>query len=145
VSDPPSAPEQPLRGDPALERLVRAIVEAAPDRASRTVRGVAYRVDEVTWPVRAAASGRGEFASPHPALTLVRGDAVLADPRENYFDGKVVYVVQDERVGRWWRFRIGSPADRGWDLHLAAADELAAFAEEQEEVRAAFGAQGDEV
>jgi hypothetical protein len=37
------------------------------------------------------------------------------------------------------RFRIGSPGERGWDLHLATEAERQAFAGESAAVSEAFG------
>lgn len=111
----------------AAERLARAIVERAGDGARADVEGVGYSVREVTWPVRPEAGG-GSFACPHPTLTLLRNDAVLLDVRTDYWDGSAWARIDGERLGRWSRFRMGSPGDRGYDLRLADEGERRAFA-----------------
>ena len=45
-------------------------------------------------------------------------------------------------MGRWSRFRMGSPGERGYDLHLATEEELGAFAREAPEVLGALGLEG---
>ncbi len=136
-------PEQAVRGgsggsdDPT--ELARTVVEAAGDRVRHEVGGVAYVVEEVTWPVSANEDGSSAFACPHTAFTLVREGAALLDVRRDYWDGNAWYRVVGDRLGRWMRFRIGSPGERGWDLHLATEEDLAAFAGEARAVAEAFG------
>jgi len=119
--------------------LARSIVEAIGTRTRREVDGVSYVVEEVTWPVSANEDGSSAFACPHTAYTLVRDRAALLDPRHAYSDGNRSYRVVGDRLGGWMRFRIGSPGDRGYDLHLATDEELASFAAEFGTVAAAFG------
>lgn len=126
---------------PAAARA-RGIVERLGDPKQAQVAGATYRVTEVTWPVSAAEDGSGAFASPHAALALIRDDAVLADVRADYWDGSTWYRVVGDRLGRWMRFRIGSPGDRGWDLHLATEEEQATFARDAVAVAEAFGLSG---
>ena len=138
-----SEPEQALEGasggsDP-LSEFARAIVAAAGDRVRHEVGGVAYVVEEVTWPVSANEDGSSAFACPHTAFTLVREGAVLLDVRRDYWDGNASYRVVGDKLGRWMRFRIGSPGERGWDLHLATEAERKAFAGESAAVFEAFG------
>lgn len=121
----------------AAESLARAIVEGAGDGARTDVEGVGYSVREVTWPVRPEAGG-GPFACPHPTLTLLRNDAVLLDVRTDYWDGSAWARIDGERLGRWSRFRMGSPGDRGYDLHLAGEAERRAFALEAPALAAAL-------
>jgi hypothetical protein len=125
-----------------LTELARTIVSSTGRRLRRDVSGVEYTVEEVTWPVSAHPDGSSPFACPHTALTLVRGDAVLFDVRHDYDDGSSSYGTVGDRLGRWMRFRIGSPGDRGWDLHLATDDEVEAFRREAAEVAAAFEVPG---
>lgn len=122
---------------PAAESLAGSIVEAAGDDARIQVQGTTYQVRQVTWPV--APDGGAAFACPHIALTLLRGDAVLRDVRADYFDGHTLYRTVDRKIGRWSRFRMGSPGDRGYDLHLADDVELAWFADEAPAVVKGFG------
>jgi hypothetical protein len=135
-------PEQALQGTPggpdSLAELVRAVVATAGDRVRHEVGGVAYVVEEVTWPVSANEDGSSAFACPHTAFTLVREGAVLLDVRRDYWDGNAWYRVVGDRLGRWMRFRIGSPGERGWDLHLATEAERQAFAGESAAVIEAF-------
>jgi len=121
-----------------LTALAQAVVESVADRARRSVGDVEYAVEEVTWPVSGNDDGSSAFACPHTAFTLLREGAVLLDVRHDYNDGRSSYRVVGDRIGKWMRFRIGSPGDRGWDLHLATGDELAAFAAEASDVAAAF-------
>jgi hypothetical protein len=128
----------PVEPDPVQES-VRRIVGSVGDPARRDVGGVEYRVEEVTWPVSPNADGSGSFACPHTALTLLREDAVMLDVRQDYWDGNRTYSVVGDRLGRWMRFRIGSPGARGWDLRLARDDDRAAFDREASAVARAFG------
>ncbi len=137
--EPERAVPGPSGGSGDLTKLARAVVAAAGDRVRHEVGGVAYVVEEVTWPVSASEDGTSAFACPHTAFTLVREGAVLLDVRRDYWDGNAWYRVVGDRLGRWMRFRIGSPGDRGWDLRLATAGELAAFAGEATAVARAFG------
>lgn len=127
----------PARLAEAVGRLARAIVERAGDGAKADVEGVGYSVREVTWPVRPEGGG-GSFACPHPTLTLLRNDAVLLDVRTDYWDGSAWARIDGERLGRWSRFRMGSPGDRGYDLHLADEAEQRAFALEAPGLAAAL-------
>jgi len=124
---------------PDLPGLAQAAVDAAGGRARREIGEVEYTIEEVTWPVSRNEDGSSAFACPHMVFALLRGDAVLLDPRRDYWDGDAWYRVVGDRLGRWMRFRIGSPGDRGWDLHLATDEELAAFAAEAGAVAEAFG------
>jgi hypothetical protein len=107
-----------------------ALVERAGDGARAEMGGVTYSIREVTWPVEPEGGRGGAFACPHPTLALLRDDAVIGDVRTDYWDGSAWYRVAGEKLGRWSRFRMGSPGERGYDLHLATDDELAAFASE---------------
>jgi hypothetical protein len=132
-----ASPDDP-RSRPAAEALAAAVVRSAGDGARAQVRGARYEVREVTWPVEPEGGGPA-FACPHIALTLLRNDAALLDVRNDYFDGRTTYRTVGERIGRWSRFRMGSPGDRGYDLHPAQASEVRAFAEEAPELVAALG------
>ncbi|TMK83648.1 MAG: hypothetical protein E6G44_11440 [Actinobacteria bacterium] len=116
-----------------------AVAERAGDGVRRSVSGAAYRVEEVTWPVSPFEDGSSSYPHPQPVSALIRGDAVLADIRSDYWDGRARHSVVGAKLGRWRRFRIGSPGESGYDLHLATDEELRAFAREAEEVLAAFG------
>jgi hypothetical protein len=107
-----------------------ALVERAGDGARAEMGGVTYSVREVTWPVEPEGGGGGAFACPHPTLALLRDDAVIGEVRTDYWDGSAWYRVVGEKLGRWSRFRMGSPGERGYDLHLASNEDLAAFAGE---------------
>ena len=126
-------------GKDELTALARAVAEAAGGRARRRVGSVDYSVEEITWPVSRGSDGSSPFACPHTAFVLIRENAVIDDVRHEYGDGFATYGVVGDRLGRWMRFRIGSPGERGWDLHLATEEELAAFAAEAPDVAAAFG------
>jgi hypothetical protein len=123
---------------PAAEALARAIVEAAGDGSKAEIAGTSYAVREVTWPVKPE-DGGSSFPCPHPTLTLLRDDAVLLDIRADYWDGNTNYRVVGDKIGKWSRFRMGSPGDRGYDLHLADDREVVAFAGEAAELLGALG------
>jgi hypothetical protein len=116
-----------------------ALVERAGDGARAEMGGVTYAVREVTWPVEPEGGSGGVFACPHPTLALLRDDAVIGDIRSDYWDGSAWYRMGGERLGRWSRFRMGNPGDRGYDLHLATEEELSAFAREANQLAANFG------
>lgn len=128
----------------AIEVLARAVVKSAKDGTRREVGGGSYRLEEVTWPVSPVDDEVNAFACPLQKVSLLRGDAVLVDVRSDYWDGRAGYPIVGEKIGRWRRFRVGSPGDRGWDLHLATVEELRAFAAEAETVLRAFGILGAE-
>lgn len=107
--------------------------------ARRSIGEVNYGVEEVTWPVSRFDDGSQAFHSPRPKPALLRGDALIADVREDYWDGWATYRPVGEKVGRWRRFRMGSPGDRGYDLHLATDEELTMFASEAAAVLDSFG------
>jgi hypothetical protein len=112
---------------------------SVPDGARKEMNGVGYAVEQVTWPVSRFEDGAEAFHSPRPKPALTRGDALLADVREDYWDGWATYRPVGAKVGRWRRFRMGSPGDRGYDLHLATDEEIEAFAREAVSVLEAFG------
>jgi hypothetical protein len=130
------APGPELRS--AAEGLARAIVDRVGRRRAVGVGDATYTVEEVTWPVSKEPDGAGAFPNPIETLGLSRDDASLIDVRSEYFDGNATYPVVGEKMGRWRRFRIGSPGERGYDLHLALDDEIEAFAREASDVVAAF-------
>ena len=119
-----------------------AIAGAAGDGARATIDGTAYRVEEVTWPVSQHEDGHSAYPCPLPIPALVRGDTLLADVRENYTDGNTWYYPVAAKIGRWRRFRTGSPGERGYDLHLAGEDELRAFTTEVDRLLDALGLGG---
>ena len=123
----------------AAEIVAVALAERAGVGPRRAVGGASYRVEEVTWPVSPFEDGSSSYPHPQPVAALTRGDAVLADIRSDYWDGRARHSVVGAKLGRWRRFRIGSPGESGYDLHLATDEELRAFAREAEEVLAAFG------
>jgi hypothetical protein len=142
--DPAKTLEELEQADPAsLKDTARefAILVAGMARAGTRaeVNGVGYAVEEVTWPVSRFDDGREAFHSPRPKSALTRGDALLADVREDYWDGWATYRPIGVKVGRWRRFRMGSPGDRGYDLHIATDEEIEAFAREAGSVLEAFG------
>jgi hypothetical protein len=116
-----------------------AVAEAAGDGARSSVGGASYRVEEVTWAVSQFEDGRSAYPCPLPKPALIRGDALMADVRVDYWDGSTWYYPVEERIGRWRRFRMGSPGDRGYDLHLATDEELRAFAVETSRLADALG------
>jgi 1H-pyrrole-2-carbonyl-[peptidyl-carrier protein] chlorinase len=126
----------------AAEEAASAIVEQAGEGARAVVAGARYEVREITWPVEPSSGVGGAFACPHPTLTLLRDDAVLLDVRTDYWDGSTSYTVAGEKMGRWSRFRMGSPGERGYDLHLATAEELAAFARDVSDLVRELGVSG---
>ena len=120
------------------EELARAIVDRVGRRKEVTAGDATYTVEEVTWPVSKEPDGSGAFPNPIETFGLSRDDSSLIDVRTEYFDGNATYSVVGEKMGRWRRFRIGSPGERGYDLHLASDAEVAAFAREAPAVVAAF-------
>jgi hypothetical protein len=126
----------------AAEAVARKVVESVKDGTRREVAGSTYRVEEVTWPVSRNEDRSDAFACPRPVPSLVRGDAVLLDVRSDYWDGHANYEIVETKLGRWRRFRVGSPGERGYDLHLPTDDELRAFAAEAAAVVSAFGVLG---
>jgi hypothetical protein len=126
----------------AAGTAARAVVDAVKDGTRRQVGGTTYRVVEITWPVSRFPDGSSAYACPRQVVSLTRDDAVLLDVRSDYWDGQTTYPAVGEKVGRWRRFRMGAPGERGWDLHLATEEDLIAFAAEAEEMLNAFGIPG---
>jgi hypothetical protein len=126
----------------AVETVARTVISSVKDGTRREVNGVTYRVEEVTWPVSQFDDGSRAFACPLQVVSLTRGDAVLLDVRSEYSDGRTTYPSVGTRVGRWRRFRMGSPGEEGFDLHLATDEELMAVAEDAGQLLAAFGILG---
>jgi hypothetical protein len=122
----------------ATDAVVEAIVQRFGERRRTEVGAVVYSIEEVTWPVSQNADGSSAFPDPTPVPTLIRNDVVLADVRERYWDGKYHYQIVGDRIGRWRRFRMGSPGDRGYDLRLANDEDRRAFAAETQAVMEAF-------
>jgi hypothetical protein len=123
----------------ATEAAVEAIVQRFGDRRRTEVDDCAYSIEEVTWPVSLNADGSSSFPHPLPVATLIRNETVLLDVRTRYWDGKFDYDVVGDRIGRWRRFRIGSPGERGYDLRLPTDQDRRAFAGEATAVIQAFG------
>lgn len=134
-------PDDSLRE--AAGAVASAVIASAKDGTHKQVGEAPYRIEEVTWPVSQFDDGASAFACPRQVVSLTRGDAVLLDVRSDYWDGSTNYPPVAEKVGRWRRFRMGSPGERGWDLHLATPEELLAFAAEAEAVLGAFGVGAD--
>jgi hypothetical protein len=130
-----SSPELKDTTDAAVE----AIVSRFGERRRTEVGAGVYSIEEVTWPVSQAADGSSAFPDPIPVPTLIRGDVVLKDVRSPYWDGKYDYGIVGDRIGRWRRFRMGSPGDRGYDLRLATDEDRLAFAEEARALMEALG------
>jgi hypothetical protein len=126
------------------DAVVEAIVDRFGERRRTTVGAGVYSIEEVTWPVSQNADGSSAFPDPIPVLMLIRNDVVLRDMRSSYWDGKFDYDIVGDRLGRWRRFRIGSPGDRGYDLRLATDQDRRAFAEEAQGLMEAFGGRGEE-
>jgi hypothetical protein len=117
-----------------VEGAVEAIVERFGERRRTKVGAGVYSIEEVTWPVSRNADGSSAFPDPTPVPTLIRNDVVLKDVRARYWDGMYDYEIVGERIGRWRRFRMGSPGDRGYDLRLANDEDRRAFAAEAQAV-----------
>jgi hypothetical protein len=126
----------------AGEAVGREVVASVKDGTRHEVAGSSYRVEEVTWPVSRHGDQSNAYACPRPVVSLVRGDAVLLDVRSDYWDGHATYEVVGAKLGRWRRFRIGSPGEAGYDLHLPTDEEFKAFAAEAADVVATFGVLG---
>ena len=123
----------------AAAAVASCMAESVEDGTRRDVGGVPYAVEEVTWPVSRFDDGSQAFHSPRPKPALIRDGALLADVREDYWDGWATYRPVAARVGRWRWFRISSPGDRGYDLHMASDEEVMAFAREACAMMEAFG------
>lgn len=122
----------------AVDGAVEAIVQRFGERRRTEVGAGVYSIEEVTWPVGRDADGSSAFPDPTPVPTLIRNDVVLADVRERYWDGMYHYEIVGDRIGRWRRFRVGSPGDRGYDLRLANDEDRRAFAAEAQVLMEAF-------
>lgn len=122
----------------ATDAAVGAMVERFGERRRTEVGAGVYSIEEVTWPVGRNADGSSAFPDPTPVPTLIRNDVVLADVRERYWDGMYHYEIVGDRIGRWRRFRVGSPGDRGYDLRLANDEDRRAFAAEAQVLMEAF-------
>lgn len=123
----------------ATEVAVEAIVQRFGDHRRTEVEGSVYSIEEVTWPVSQKADGTSSFPHPLPVSTLIRNEVVLLDVRKRYWDGTIDYDVVGDLIGRWRRFRIGSPGERGYDLRLPTDQDRRAFAGEAPAVIQAFG------
>jgi hypothetical protein len=128
----------------AVEAVGRAVAASVKDGTRHEVAGSSYRVEEVTWPVSRYEDQSNAYACPRPVIALVRGDAVLLDVRADYWDGHATYGIVGTKMGRWRRFRMGSPGERGYDLHLPTGEEIRSFAVEAADVMSAFGVLGAE-
>ena len=126
-----------LRG--SIEELATRIAASVKDGTRREVNGVVYKVEDVTWPVSRIEDGSEAFHCPRPQPALLRQDALFVDVRGDYWDGWATYRPSGERFGRWRWFRMSSPGERGYDLHIATDGEIASFAEERTAVLEAFG------
>lgn len=131
-----AAPSGELRD--ATHAAVEAIVRRFGERRRTEVGAGMYSIEEVTWPVSQNADGTSAFPDPIPVPTLIRNDVVLTDVRTRYWDGMYDYDIVGDRIGRWRRFRMGSPGDRGYDLRLPTDDDRRAFAGEAQAVMEAF-------
>jgi hypothetical protein len=120
------------------EAAVEAIVARFGERRRTEVGAGVYSIEEVTWPVSQKADGTSAFHDPLPVPTLIRNDVVLKDVRSSYWDGKYDYGIVGDRLGRWRRFRMGSPGDRGYDLRLPTDEDRRAFAGEARALMEAF-------
>ena len=137
VSQPGASAPRSLREAAAAVAL--SIAKSVTDGTGHDIGGTLYTIEEVTWPVSRFEDGSQAFHSPRPKPALIREGALLADVREDYWDGWATYHPVDTRVGRWRWFRMSSPGDRGYDLHLATDEEVATFAGEVGLVIETFG------
>lgn len=127
----------------AVDGAVEAIVQQFGERRRTEVGSGMYSIEEVTWPVSRNSDGSSAFPDPTPVPTLIRNDVVLKDVRTRYWDGMYDYGIVGDRIGRWRRFRMGSPGDRGYDLRHATHDDRRAFAAEARAVMEAWSRAGD--
>jgi hypothetical protein len=123
----------------ATDSAVEAIVQRFGERRRTEVGDAVYSIEEVTWPVSNNADGSSAFPDPIPVPTLIRNDVVLKDVRSRYWDGMYDYEIVGDRIGRWRRFRMGSPGDRGYDLRQPSDEDRRAFAAEVQILLEAFG------
>jgi hypothetical protein len=123
----------------ATDGAVEAIVQRFGERRRTEVGAGVYSIEEVTWPVSRNDDGSSAFPDPTPVPTLIRNDVVLKDVRTSYWDGMYDYGIVGDRIGRWRRFRMGSPGDRGYDLRQPNDDDRRAFAAEAQALIEAFG------
>jgi hypothetical protein len=126
----------------ATDGAVEAIVQRFGERRRTEVGAGVYSIEEVTWPVSRNADGSSAFPDPIPVPTLIRNDVVLKDVRARYWDGMYDYGIVGDRIGRWRRFRMGSPGDRGYDLRQPTDDDRRAFAAEAQAVMEVWSRDG---